>query len=318
MLAAIAPDAHAPLRLAELPSLPLARGEVRVRVRAIGVNPVDWKMRGLGPIGVAERLVGPRGPLVVGMDFAGDVTEVSPDAKGVSVGDRVVGATDFSRGQRGAYADEVVVRPDQCATLPAGVSYESAASLPVPGVTARRHLLHIGRIDAKPLSRVLVLGASGGVGLIAVQLARALHAKPVGVCSSRNRALVERLGAEVIAYDQGDALSNAKAQGPYELIINAVGTSAYPVDACVDLLTPTGRLGLVVVGLGDFSTLLLRRRVRSVLGRPTREHLEPLVSALASGDLEAVIDARLPLAQAAEAHERSRTGKVVGKLILVP
>ena len=319
MIAATSASASAPLRLVELPARPLRFDEVRVKVRAIGVNPVDWKMRGLGsPLGLAQRLLGPRGPLVVGTDFAGEVSEVGASLAGVTLGDRVVGGTDFSRGQRGSYADEVVVRPDQYARLPEGVGFDEAACLPIPGVTAWRALTEIGGLRGKTGARVLVLGASGGVGLMAVQLARVLGATAVGVCSARNAALVRAMGAEVVDYTAGDALAQAKERGPYELVLNTVGTDAYPVGPCRAMLTPTGALGLVAVAPRDYPALLVHRNVRGVLGRPTREHLEPLVAALAKGELRVTIEAKLPLAEAEEAHARSQRGKVAGKLVLVP
>jgi len=198
-------SAEAPLALITLPSPKLRRDELRVKVHAIGVNPVDWKMRGAGAfLGFMQRLLGPSGPLVVGVDFAGEVVEVGARVEGLEPGVRVVGGTDFSRKQRGSYADEVVVRADQCARLPDAVSYEAAACLPVAAVTAWTALTdHAGIGDG---SRVLVLGASGGVGLFAIQLARMLGAQVVGVCSARNTVLIESLGAVALDYGAGDPL----------------------------------------------------------------------------------------------------------------
>lgn len=319
MRAAVSVSLAEPLRVVDLPALPLRAGELRVRVRAIGVNPVDWKMRGLAsPLGLAQRVLGPRGPLVTGTDFAGEVVEVGPGVEGVARGDRVVGGTDFSRGQRGSYADEVVVRADQCAGLPAGVSYEAAACLPIPGVTAWRGLTEHGRVRETPGARVLVLGAAGGVGQMAVQLARTLGAEAVGVCSARNAALVRGLGAEVIDYGAGDALAQARARGPFEVVLNAVGTAEYPVGACRGLLSATGALVLVAMGPRDYPALALHRDVHGVLGRPTRAGLAPLVEALARGALRVTIEATMPLAEAEAAQRRSRSGKVVGKIVLVP
>ncbi|MFO0603719.1 MAG: NAD(P)-dependent alcohol dehydrogenase [Polyangiales bacterium] len=319
MFAATSPSAAEPLRLVELPQRPLRFDEVRVKVRAVGVNPVDWKMRGFGsPLGLAQRLLGPRGPLVVGTDFAGEVVEVGASLGGTKPGLRVVGGTDFSRGQRGSYADEVVVRTDQFAALPDGVRFEDAACLPVPGVTAWRALTEVGGLREKRGARVLVLGAAGGVGLMAVQLARSLGASAVGVCSARNAALVGAMGAEVVDYGAGDALAAARAKGPYALVLNAVGSDAYPVGACRALLTPTGAVCLVAARPHDYPSLVAYGNVRAVLGRPTRALLEPLVAALAKGELKVTIEATLPLAEAEEAHRRSRTGKVVGKIVLLP
>jgi NADPH:quinone reductase-like Zn-dependent oxidoreductase len=319
MRVVISPSADEALRVVELPSPVLRPGELRVAVRAVGVNPVDWKMRSLGsPLGLAQCLVGPRGPRVVGTDFAGEVVEVGLGVRELTVGQRVVGGTDFSRGQRGSYADEVVVRPDQCAVLPEGVRFEEAACLPIPGVTAWRSLTELAGLRGKPGARVLVLGASGGVGLMALQLSRMLGCTVVGVCSTRNAALVRSLGAEVVDYNAGDALAAARAKGPYALVLNAVGTEVYPLAPCRALLDDDGVVVLVAVRPNDYPALVFRSSVRTVLGRPTRVHLEPLVAALARGDLRVVIEATLPLTEAEEAHRRSRSGKVVGKIVLVP
>jgi NADPH:quinone reductase-like Zn-dependent oxidoreductase len=274
-------------------------------------------MREGGHLGVAYRIVGPRGPLVVGVDFSGEVTEAGA-ASDLAVGVRVVGGTDFSRKQFGSYADEVVVRADQCCALPDAVSFDQAACLPVAAVTPWRALTEIAHLDRKPQSRVLVLGASGGVGLMAIQLARTVGATAVGVCSGRNAALVERLGAVVIDYTKGDALEAARAHGPYELVLHAVGTDVYPLGRCRSLLTPTGMVVLVVIRGADLPAIGFLPSVASVLGRPNRETLEPIVAALARGELECVIEAKFPLAEAEAAHALSRKGKVVGKLLLVP
>ena len=125
-----------PLRLIELPTPEPRAGELRVRVQAIGVNPVDWKMRARGPLRLAARLVGPPPPVVFGVDFAGIVDAIGAGVTGVRVGDAVVGGTDFSRKQRGSYADTVVIREDQVAVLPAGFDMLVAGALPVAGVTA--------------------------------------------------------------------------------------------------------------------------------------------------------------------------------------
>lgn len=319
MIAVVSDSPRAPLRLAELPSRPLRDDEVRVRVRRVGVNPVDWKMRGLAsPLGLAQRLLGPSGPRVVGIDFGGEVCEVGSSVTDLSVGDRVAGGTDFSRGQRGSYADEVVVRPDQCAVIPEGVSDDDAASVPVPGVTAWRALTEIGGLTPGRAARVLVLGASGGVGVLAVQLARSLGAAVYGACSARNAALVERLGATPLDYTAEDPIARARRDGPLDLVLNAVGTDAYPLPRCREALSADGRVALVVVSPKDYLALALDGRARAVLGRPDRARLAPIIERLQRKEITTVIEEVLPLAEAEAAHARSRAGRVVGKLLLRP
>ncbi len=317
MLVATSNSAQSPLALVELPARPLRPNDVRVRVHAIGVNPVDWKMREGGPLRMAYRFVGPSGPLVVGVDFAGEVVEAGTSAD-LPIGTRVVGGTDFSRKQLGSYASEVVVGTDQCARLPDSVSFDQAACLPVAGVTAWISLTDIAHIDRKPNARVLVLGASGGVGLAAIQLSKTLGATVVGVCSGKNVALVERLGATPVDYTKGDPLEAARALGPFDLVLHAVGTDLYPLGTCRSLLAKGGVVSLAVVRPSDALPIGFLPSVKTVLGKPTRKTLEPIVAAVASGAFECLIEAKLPLAEAEEAHQRSRKGKVVGKLLLVP
>lgn len=312
-------SAGEPLRLMELPSRPLGPRDVRVRVRAIGVNPVDWKMRSGGPLRFAHRFVGPSGPLVVGVDFAGEVEEAGPEAD-LQVGARVVGATDFSRKQLGSYATEVVVRDDQCAVLPESLSFDAAACLPVPGATAQRALeaAHISIAAPAPGTRMLVLGAAGGVGLVTLQIARALGISAAGVCSTRNVALVESLGAKAIDYTKADPLEAAREHGPYALVLNALGSATYPLARCRSILAAHGVVVLIVVRVADVLAFTFSRQVTQVLGRPNRKNLEPLVAWLARGDIDPVIEARIPLADAQRAHDLSMAGKVVGKLLLLP
>jgi NADPH:quinone reductase-like Zn-dependent oxidoreductase len=310
-------DALSPL---ELPTPAPRRGEVLVAVRAIGVNPVDWKMRQQGPLRMVARLIGPPLPFVPGVDFAGVVGAVGEGVTSCRVGDRVVGGTNFARGQRGSYADTVVVRADQIAVLPEGVDLETAAALPVAGVTAAMAVVEIGRIRRVPAAerRVLVLGASGGVGQLAVQIAKMEGASVAGVCSGANAERVRALGADVVLdYKQGDPLVTAKAGGPYHVVVDCVGS--YAAAGCRRLLARGGRHVMVS---GDSAGALVQMLVppfssRLLLGRPTGARLAPLVAAMADGRLKVDVVQRFPLAQADEAHALSRTGRVAGKIVLV-
>jgi NADPH:quinone reductase-like Zn-dependent oxidoreductase len=306
-----------PLAFTEVPDRPLRPDEVRVAVRAVGVNPVDWKMRDGEFLGVMQRIIGPPGPLVCGVDFAGDITAVGAAVTDRKVGERVVGGTDFSRRQHGSYARQVQVRADQVTPLPPGVDYPEAACLPVAGVTAQAAILRLGRVDQKPGARVLVLGAAGGVGHFAVQLARIHGATAVGVCSARNADLVRRLGAEPLDYGQGDVAQAAAALGPYDVVVDAVGTQRYPAAMCRKLLREGGRHVLVMPTALDFVGVILPGPTVTVLGKPDGAQLAPLVEHLAAGRLKVVIQQRFPLAEAEAAQQLSRGGKVVGKLVLV-
>jgi len=309
------------LELLELPTPQPRRDEVLVRVQAIGVNPVDWKMRSSGPLRLAARLLGPKPPVVVGVDFAGVVSAVGPGVTRAAPGDRVVGGTNFTRGQRGSYADTVLVREDQLCRIPDSVDIAVAGALPIPGVTAWMSVVELGRIrDAQPDERrVLVLGASGGVGQLAVQIAKLEGAFVAGVCSTSNVELVSDLGADVVVdYRQGDPLAQARAHGPFHVVVDCVGS--YSGFGCRALLSRRGR-HIMVAGekpSAAAQVLIPPFTSKSLLGRPTGARLEPLVAAIAAGRLKVAIAAKLPLTSAEEAHRLSASGRMTGKLVLEP
>lgn len=306
------------LEWVELPTPAPRANEARVAVKAIGVNPVDWKMRSMGPLRLAARAIGPPPPVVMGVDFAGVVDAVGADVRDVALGERVVGGTDFSRGQRGSYADTVFVRSDQLCPLPPQLDFETAGALPVAGVTAWMSLVEIGRLTRG--QRALILGAAGGVGQFALQLAKhTLGGFAVGVCSGKNAALVRGLGADaVIDYTQGDALAQARSHAPYQVVMDCVGS--YSGAGCRALLAHGGRH---VVVSGDTPAAMLQLLVppftsKAVLARANRERLAHVVAAVASGQVRVQIARRFPLAEAEEAQRLSQTGRVAGKLVLVP
>jgi len=316
MLALTSPNAATPLAFTELPSLPLRPHQVRLSVRAVGVNPVDWKMREYEFLGVMQRLLGPRGPLVVGIDVAGVVTEVGPGVQSLAIGDRVVAATDFTKGERGSYAEEAVVTEANTCKLPEGLPFDVAAALPVAGVTAWMALHETARIAERSASRVLVLGASGGVGHLTVQIAHHAGAAVVGVCSGRNAAWVTSLGATVVDYSKADVLAELRAMGQFDAIVDGVGSATYPRAACIAMLKADGVLVQVVPRAPDLPFLALPGRTHTVLGRATRERLGALVDGVSEGWLAVRIGERIPLAEAERAHDLSRAGRVVGKLVL--
>ncbi len=307
-----------PLALVEIPTPEPKDNELRVVVKAIGVNPVDWKMRTLGPLRMAARLIGPPPPIAVGVDFAGVVDAVGRDIKGVKVGDAVVGGTDFSKGQRGSYADTVIVREAQVCVLPPGFDLDVAGALPVIGVTAWMSVVEIGRCQAG--DKALVLGASGGVGQVAVQIAKHVqNGFVVGVCSAKNVALVQGLGADVVVdYGAGDALAQAKPHGPFQVIVDCVG--GYSAAACRSMLVSGGRhvvvagesvAALVQILVPPFST-------KMVLGRSTTKRLKAVVDAIARGQVRINIAERMLLVDAERAHQMSQGGRMTGKIVLHP
>ncbi len=307
-----------PLALLEVPTPEPRDDQLRVAVKAIGVNPVDWKMRESGPLRLAARLLGPPPPVVVGVDFAGVVDAVGSRVAGVRVGDRVAGGTNFSRGQRGSYANTVFVRADQVCALPAGLAFDVAGALPVAGVTAWISVVELGRLVAG--QKALILGASGGVGQLAVQIAKHVcNGLVVAVCSAKNAALVHGLGADVVLdYGERDAIEQAKPHGPYQVVVDCVGS--YSGAGCRGLLGSGGR-HVIVSGnsIGAVAQLLVPPfSSKAVLGQPDRARLSQVVAAVLDDRVRVNIARRFPLADAEQAHQLSQTGRVTGKIVLVP
>ena len=293
-------------------------GEVRVRVHRAGVNPLDWHyMRGSPYVmRLASGLGAPSRPRL-GVDFAGTVDAVGPGVTRFAPGDPVFG------GQFGAFA-EYVVRDagGPLVPMPSNLDFEQAAGVPIAALTALQALRDKGRVQ--PGQKVLINGASGGVGTFAVQIAKAMGAEVTGVCSTRNVELVRSLGADhVIDYKQADYTQTGEQ---WDVIIDMVGNHLMMSNR--DVLTDHGRYVMVGGPSGDWIGPLLRPLVAMLINpfvgqelvvlmaRQSRSDLETLADGLASGQLTTVIDRRFALEEIAEAIRYSESGRARGKIII--
>ena len=304
------------LELEERPRPTPRRDEVLVEVWASSINPRDWLIRsGKYPF---QALL-PRRPFVPGSDVAGVVVEVGSDVSGFEPGQAVFAMQPTSRGF-GAHGEYVAVPATALAPKPQSLSFEEAAGIPLAGLTALQALRDDARL--REGQSVLVIGASGGVGSYAVQIARALGARVTGVCSARNQELVESLGAErVIDYQTTDPLQDAER---FDVVFDVIGKES--LKRCDRVL---GRDGVYVTTIPRPQQImawmrssvghrlgLSRRRSTVVLVRSRGEDLRWLARLAEDGALRTVVDGVLPLEQIAEAHELSRTFRTRGKLIL--
>ena len=298
------------LKLGEVPKPEPGPGQVRMRVHAGSVNPIDWK-RASGEY----RLVMPvKFPSVPMYDAAGLVDALGPDVTGFAAGDRVHARIADASG--GAAAEYALVGAGVLARIPEAMSDGEAAALPLAGMTAVQALRDKAGM---PLSgageRVLVVGASGGVGHFAVQIARAAGATVVGVCSARNAELVLSLGAHaVIDYASADPYAG---QPPFDIVLDCVGSDAAPF---LGLLVRGGRYVTCLPSPGILLRSLFNpftsRSVRTILLPPSAADLVYLDELYSAAQLRVVIDSRFPLAELAAAWRRSITGRVVGKVIV--
>lgn len=300
------------LTLTRVPVPVPAPGEVLIAVGAAGVNQADWRLRA----GEFRRFVRLDLPFVPGNDAAGTVTAVGDGVAGVAVGDRVVAVTSTRSG--GCYAPYVRVSATQVAVLPDAVDVVDAAALPVAGLTALQMLTE--RAAVRPGDRVLVHGASGGVGTFAVQIAAALGAQVTAATSAANLDVVRDLGAHRVIDRTADlAAPGTGRRNGYDVVIDAANGLGLP--AASRLLRPRGVAVTVnpVAGLAHpdlFAAVRGGRRLRSVRVRPDGSGLSRLVAWVAEGRVRPVVSGVLPLAEAPEAHRRSQTLRTVGKLVL--
>lgn len=204
------------LRVLELPTPEPSLGEVRVGVCASALNPADFKVI----LGMMKFLHGRNFPLVVGYDFSGTVEAVGPGVGQLKTGDEVFGFLPYGMANRqGAFAETLIAKVDELALKPSGVSHIQAAAAATPGLSAIQSLRDLGRLG-NPGTRVLITGVSGGVGSIAIGIARKLGASVTAVGSGKGIELAHRLGAEtVIDRKTSDPISTAR--GPFDVVFDS-------------------------------------------------------------------------------------------------
>jgi NADPH:quinone reductase-like Zn-dependent oxidoreductase len=313
---------HEVLRFTDIDPPTVGDREVLVRVRAASVNPADWHLiRGVPYI--ARLQIGLRRPgfVVPGCDIAGEIEAVGAGVETLRPGDEVFGCA-FAHGW-GGFAERVAIGEDLVAARPANVSFEQAAAVPLAGMTALQGLRDHGHLESG--QRVLVVGASGGVGTFAVQIAHALGAEVTGVCSTRNVDLVRSLGAhDVVDYAAEDFTEGRQR---YDLVFQAAG-SASP-SACRRALTRDGAL-VSVSGdsrghwIGPVSRLIGARLLSPFVSQTltsftmssSRQDLETLGELLASSQIQPVIDRTYPLSDVAEALSYLEQGHARGKVVI--
>jgi NADPH:quinone reductase-like Zn-dependent oxidoreductase len=292
------------LELVQVPRPDPGPTEVLVRAAAAGVNPVDWKVRSAGGF------LGPP-PFTVGWDVAGVVEEVGFGVTRFSPGDRVFGMPRFPS-EAAAYAEYVTSPSRQLVRVPEGLGDVEAAALPLAGLAAWQALVEAAEVAEG--QRVLVLGAAGGVGHLAVQIAKARGAHVTGTASAGKHAFVEGLGADdVVDYTSEDVGERAR---DVDVLLDAVGAEA------ATAALPAVRDDGMVVTLSGTAIGPLRElagdavRVTGILVEPDRLGMEAIAELAGQGSLKPHIAQTFPLEQAARAHELSETGRTQGKLVL--
>jgi NADPH:quinone reductase-like Zn-dependent oxidoreductase len=297
------------MKLGELPDPVPRAGEVLVAVRAASVNPVDWKVR-RGEL----KIVSGRPPKILGSDFAGTVAALGAGVTGLAIGAAVCGTTRMMLRAQGSHAERVAVPAKRVAPVPAGLSFEEAAALPVAALTALNGLRRCGDLRGKA---VVVVGATGGVGHFAVQIAKARGARVTAVCSGRNAERARALGAdEVLDYRQEDF---TRGNRRWDVVFDAHGGVGFMAAARV--LSERGAYATTLAGPAAVMRHLWQRlaggrqlAMANLRDRP--EDYAEMARLIASGAVKPLVARVFPLEQAAEAFAAQEGGGTVGKVII--
>lgn len=278
--------------------------DVLVRVVAASVNPVDWKIRE----GYLKKMISYPFPLTLGWDASGVVTAAGADVSRFKVGDAVFSRPDIKR--NGTYAEYVAIREEEVAYKPKTISHVEAATLPLTGITAWEALITVAQLTAK--QRVLIHAGSGGVGSLAIQLAKSRGAFVLTTTSGRNLDFVKSLGAdEVIDYRAQPFEEVAK---DVDVVFDTIGGKVQ--DASWSVLKPDAMLVSIVSPPSDERAKTLGVRSAFVFIEPNAAILTQLAERVDAGSLRPLVGEEFALRDIAKAHAFSQTGRAVGKIAL--
>ena len=295
-----------------------ADNEVLIKVHAASVNPYDWhSMRGSPYLMRLGSGLGRPTDTRLGVDFAGTVEAIGNNVSRFKPGDEVFG------GATGAFSEYVILGEDRALALkPSNVSFEQAAAIPIAAVTALQALRDRGQIQ--PGQKVLINGASGGVGTFAVQIAKTFGAEVTGVCSTRNVEMVRSIGADhVFDYTKEDYTESGQH---YDLIIDMVGN--HSLSANRQVLNPEGKFVIIGGAKGNWLGPLVNpikaaimspfvdQEFGMMIARMDNEDLSILGELMQSGKVKSVIDRRYRLSEVADAIRYSEEGHARGKIII--
>lgn len=276
--------------------------EVLIKVHAAGVNPVDWKIRD----GAGERF-GLKLPVVLGLEVAGTIEAAGDAVKNFKAGDAVCG---FLKAFTGGYAEYAVAKPEEIVLKPDNLDFENAAAFPLAALTAWQAMFDLANLQSG--QRILITGASGGVGTMAVQLAKAKGAYVIGTASDRNREFVKSLGAdEFVDYTKQNFEEAVK---DVDVAFDAVGGDTY--ERAFQTLKKGGFLVTAVANPSEEKAKQFGIKTERVFGKPNGQQLIEVSRLIEEGQVKTHVETILPLAEVKKAHELSKAGRTRGKIVL--
>lgn len=278
--------------------------DVRIRVHASGVNPVDWKIRA----GYLASMLPLKFPAILGWDVSGVVDKLGSAVTGLSVGDAVYARPDIARA--GTYAEYVVVRASEVAPKPKSVSHVEAAAVPLAALTAWQSLFDAANLQAG--ERVLIHAGAGGVGSFAIQFASVTGAEVIATASAANKDLVVSLGADQFVDYRSERFEEVVA--PVDVVIDTIGGDTQA--RSLQLLKAGGRLVSVVQTPDADKLTAIGASGSLVMVQPSSSQLIKIANLIDTKQVRVLIDSVFALSDAKEAHTRSETGRAKGKIVL--
>lgn len=288
------------LQIVDIPKPQPARDQVLIKVLAAGVNPLDWKIRE----GAGARL-GMNLPILLGSEMAGIVEEVGEDITGLRVGDEVYGMV-----KAGGYAEYVLANSNEVAPKPATIDFLHAAAIPLAGLTAWQAMFDLGNLGAG--QSILITAAAGGVGSLAVQLAKAKGAVVIGMASGDNESFVRTLGADDFI-DYTIQPFEEVVTG-MDVVFDAVGRDTF--ERAFRCVKKGGALVTSVAFPTPQQGATCGVKVSRVSCQPNRHELDQISQLVVAGQLQAHVTQVFPLEQVGKAHRLSKQGRTRGKIIL--
>ena len=278
--------------------------DILIKVKSTAINPVDWKIRE----GYLKEFIPYKLPVTLGWDVAGVVTEVGASVKDFKVGDEVFSRPDISRD--GSYADYIAVKANEALLKSAKLDFAQAAALPLAGITAWQCLVDVGQLQAG--QRVLIHAGAGGVGHLAIQIAKAKGATVIATASAANQALLTQFGADqAVDYNKGTLLEQIE---PVDLVIDTMGDQVQSNSWA--LLKAGGMLVSVVTPPSEEIAKEHNVKAAFVFIDPSSRILGELNALVENDQLAPFIEQHFSLEQIAEAHLQSQSGHTRGKIVI--
>lgn len=297
------------VEIGDMPRPRCATGMILIKVHAASVNPLDWKVRS----GMLRLITGSKFPKILGSECAGDVVQTRGGFSKFNQGDHLIGLSGVR--SLGAFAEYMCLPETTAFAKPSSLSFEEAACIPIAGLTALQALRDHGRIASG--KKVLINGASGGVGTFAIQISTLYGAETTGVCSAENVDLVKDLGADRVIDYRAEDFANQRDM--YDIVFDAVAKRSF--GECIKALKPNG---VYISTLPSFSGFvnqyligfLSSRKARSMWVKPNSTDMTWMTSHIESGRIKVVIDKVFSLDQAKEALAYSEFERAKGKIVI--